>query len=118
MHSSCVPRRSGGEPMWARFTVAVLLAVFAGSAFSQENYRVDPLHTTTTFSVSHLGLSLQRGSFGRTTGTVMLDRTGKKGSIDVTIDASSVTSGSPSREELLRGEDYFNVAQFPIIAFK
>jgi len=104
--------------MWARFAVATFLVVFAGRAFSQENYRVDPLHTATTFSVSHLGLSLQRGSFGRTTGMVMLDRTSRKGSIDVAIDAASVTSGSPSREELLRGEDYFNVAQFPIITFK
>jgi polyisoprenoid-binding protein YceI len=79
---------------------------------------VDPLHTTSTFSVSHLGLSMQRGSFGKTTGTVTLDRAAKKGTIDVAIDAASVTSGSPARENLLRGEDYFNVAQFPIITFK
>jgi polyisoprenoid-binding protein YceI len=104
--------------MRARCVVAAFLVAFAAPAFSQESYRVDPLHTTTTFSVSHLGLSLQRGSFGRTTGTVMLDRTARKGSIEVAIDAALVTSGSLSREELLRGEDYFNVAQFPIITFK
>ena len=104
--------------MWAGFAVATFLVVFAGRAFSQENYRVDPLHTTTTFSVSHLGLSQQRGSFGRTTGTVILDRAAKKGSIDVAIDAASVTSGSTSRETLLKGEDYFNVGQFPVITFK
>ena len=104
--------------MWTRFAVAAFVVVFAGPAFGQENYRVDPLHTTTTFSVSHLGLSLQRGSFGRTTGMVILDRTARKGSIDVAIDAAAVTSGSPSREDLLRGEEYFNVAQFPIITFK
>ena len=104
--------------MWARFTIAALLAVFAGPAFSQDNYRVDPLHTAATFSVNHLGLSLQRGSFGRTTGMVTLDRTAGKGSIDVAIDAASVTSGSPSRETMLKGEEYFNVAQFPTISFK
>jgi polyisoprenoid-binding protein YceI len=104
--------------MGVRFIVAVVGAAFASLAFSQENYRVDPLHTVTTFSVSHLGLSLQRGSFGRTTGTVMLDRATKTGSIDVAIDAASVTSGSPSREAMLKGEDYFNVAQFPVITFR
>ena len=104
--------------MRARLVVAALLAAFAVPALSQESYRVDPLHTTTTFSVSHLGLSQQRGSFGRTTGTVTLDRTAKNGSIDVAIDAASVTSGSPSRETLLKSEDYFNVAQFPMITFK
>ncbi|MDQ6922583.1 MAG: YceI family protein [Pseudomonadota bacterium] len=104
--------------MGVRFVVAAFFVAFAAPAFSQESYRVDPLHTASTFSISHLGLSLQRGSFGRTTGTVMLDRTAKKGSIDVTIDATSVTSGSPSRETMLKGEDYFNVAQFPVITFK
>ena len=103
--------------MWNRFVVAALVAV-AAPAFGQESYRVDPLHTAATFSVSHLGLSLQRGSFGRTTGMVMLDRTARKGSIDVAIDAAIVTSGSPSRETMLKGEDYFNVGQFPMITFK
>ena len=104
--------------MRVRFTVTAFLVAFAAPAFSQENYRVDPLHTAATFSVSHLGLSLQRGSFGKTTGMVMLDRSARNGSIDVAIDAASVTSGSASRETMLKGEDYFNVAQFPSITFK
>ena len=104
--------------MRVRFVVAASWVALAAPAFGQENFRVDPLHTAATFSVSHLGLSLQRGSFGKTTGTVMLDRTAKTGSIDVAIDAASVTSGSSSREMMLRGEDYFNVAQFPMITFK
>ncbi len=104
--------------MRVRFVVAAFSVAFACPAFGEETYRVDPLHTTTTFSVSHLGLSQQRGSFARTTGLVTLDRAAKKGSIDVLIDAASVTSGSPSREAMLKGEDYFNVAQFPTIAFK
>jgi polyisoprenoid-binding protein YceI len=104
--------------MHARLVVTGWLLVAAAPVLGQENYRVDPLHTTSTFAVSHLGLSMQRGSFGKTTGTVILDRMAKTGSIDVAIDASSVTSGSSSRETLLRGEDYFNVAQFPMITFK
>jgi len=104
--------------MRARLFAAMLLMAFADSGFAQETYRVDPLHTTTTFSVNHLGLSMQRGSFGKTTGTVTLDRAAKNGTIDVAIDAASVTSGSPARETLLKGEDYFDIAQFPTITFK
>jgi len=96
----------------------MLLTGFVAPALAQEHYMIDPLHTAATFSVAHLGLSQQRGSFGRTTGTVTLDRAAHKGSIEVSIDASTVTSGSPSREALLKGEDYFNVAQFPNITFK
>jgi polyisoprenoid-binding protein YceI len=104
--------------MNVRLVVAVGGCALAASAFGQESYRIDPLHTTTTFSVSHLGVSLQRGSFGKTTGMVMLDRAAGNGVIDVSIDASTVTSGSASRETLLKGEDYFNVSQFPNITFK
>jgi len=104
--------------MSVRMVVAAFVVTVCTSAFGQENYIVDPLHTTTTFSVSHLGLSVQRGSFGRTTGTVVLDRAGKKGSIDVAIDASTVTSGSEPREKMLKGEDYFDTARFPSITFK
>lgn len=104
--------------MCVRILIVACLVAIACPAFSEETYRVDPLHTTTTFSVSHLGLSQQRGSFGRTTGVLTLDRAARKGSIDVVIDAASVTSGSPPRETMLKGEDYFNVAQFPMITFK
>ena len=108
----------GGESMRVRLVIAAFVCALAAPAFGEESYRIDPLHTTATFSVSHLGISLQRGSFGRTTGMVMLDRAAGKGAIDVSIDASTVTSGSPPRETLLKGEDYFNVAQFPMITFK
>ena len=102
----------------ARAVAVACLLASAAPALAQESYRIDPLHTAATFSVAHLGLSHQRGSFGRTTGTVILDRAARTGSIDVAIDAASITSGSPSREAMLKGEDYFDVAQFPTITFK
>jgi len=83
--------------MRLRLIIAAVACALAGPAFGQESYRIDPLHTATTFSVSHLGISMQRGSFGRTTGTVMLDRAAGKGSVDVSIDASTVNSGSRAR---------------------
>src|SRR5215471_12347159 len=110
--------RQGRGTMHLRLIIAAVSCVLAAPAFGEETYRIDPLHTATTFAVSHLGVSMQRGSFGRTTGTVMLDRAAGKGTIDVSIDASTVNSGSPSRETLLKGEDYFNVAQYPTITFK
>ena len=104
--------------MRVQFMAAVVAAAVSALAFGQETYKIDPLHTTSTFSVSHLGLSMQRGSFGKTTGTVVLDRAAKTGSIDAAIDVTSVTSGSPPRETMLKGEDYFNAAQYPTITFK
>ncbi len=46
--------------MPVRFVVAAFFVAFAAPAFSQESYRVDPLHTASTFSISHLGVAATR----------------------------------------------------------
>ena len=52
--------------MRLRFVLNAVLLAASAPALAEENYRVDPLHTASTFAVSHLGLSMQRGSFGKT----------------------------------------------------
>jgi polyisoprenoid-binding protein YceI len=97
--------------------VAALLTALPATA-EMEAFTVDPLHTRPTYEVSHLGYSLQRGRFNKTTGKIMLDSAAKKGSADITIDAASIDSGVPKLDEHLKGEDFFNVAKNPQITFK
>lgn len=46
----------------------------AVAAAASERFRVDPNHTHPMFEVDHFGLSLWRGLFKSTTGTVTVDR--------------------------------------------
>ena len=100
-----------------------LAALVAGTlatvpALASESYTIDASHTFPSFEVMHLGYSLQRGRFNKTSGKITLDTAGKKGSADITIDATSVDTGLDKLEQHLRGEDFFDVAKFPTITFK
>lgn len=98
-------------------TVLALASTLSISAFAADSYTIDPRHTFPSFEISHLGFSIQRGRFDRSAGKITLDPAAKTGSIDVTIDASSISTGLPDLEEHLRGEDFFDTAKYPTITF-
>ena len=106
--------------MTPRVTAAALLSLFAAAPAlaAVETYTIDPRHTFPAFEVPHLGFSLQRGRFNKTSGKVTVDREARQGSIDVIIDATSVSTGVDKLEEHVRGEDFLNTAKFPTITFK
>ena len=83
-----------------------------------ETYNIDPRHTFPAYEVGHLGYSIQRGRFNKTQGKITLDTAAKTGSAEVTIETASVSSGVDKLDEHLRGDDFFNSAQFPQITFK
>jgi polyisoprenoid-binding protein YceI len=102
------------------FTVAMLVATI-GSADAGEAvpiYRVDPDLTSAQFAVSHLGLSMQHGHFGRTRGTIVLDPETHAGRIDFIVDASSIDTGWAARDAFLRGADMFDTAHYPVVRFR
>jgi polyisoprenoid-binding protein YceI len=100
-------------------TVALAAAVAAAPALAQETYVIDGDHTVPTFEISHMGgLSTQRGIFYKTTGKVVLDRAARSGSVEAVIDTATVSTGSASRDRILRGEDYFDTAKYPTATFK
>ncbi|MEP7329202.1 MAG: YceI family protein [Betaproteobacteria bacterium] len=101
-----------------------IAAIFAGAtiisaaASTHEVYVLDANHTLPMYQVTHMGLSQQRGTFSGVSGKVVLDRAGRKGSIDVTISTATVTSGLPRMVAILKGEDLFNVEKFPTMTYK
>jgi polyisoprenoid-binding protein YceI len=96
-----------------------LLAVgfSAAAAAAPVVYRIEPEFTYAEFAVSHIGLSRQRGHFGRTNGTIVLDPEQHSGSVDFVVDATSVDTGWKVRDEFLRGENMFDAAHFPVVRF-
>lgn len=82
------------------------------------DYAIDSSHTYASFEVDHLGFSTQRGQFNRTSGTVQFDLEARSGNIDIRIDAASLDTGFALRDDVLRGESWFNVRDFPDILFR
>ncbi len=82
-------------------------------------YNIDPSHTYPSFEADHMGLSFWRGKFTKSSGKIVLDRQAKTGgSVEISIDASTVDFGHAKMNEKARGEEIFNVTKFPTITYK
>jgi len=96
-------------------TLAVALPF---SALAADNYTIDSAHTFPHFSISHLGFSTMQGRFDNTSGKVTLDRKAKSGSVEIEIQAASISTGHAKRDDHLRGPDFFTTEEFPTISYK
>jgi polyisoprenoid-binding protein YceI len=101
-------------------TIALLAAaVAATSAFAADTYQVDPSHTYPSFETDHFGgLSVWRGKFTKTTGTITLDRAARTGTVDLNIDPASIDIGNAKLDEHVKGADMFDVAKYPTATYK
>ncbi len=103
--------------MRARLFLPFLLAVLA-LPVAAADYVIDATHTYAAFEIDHMGFSTQRGRFNLTSGRISYDESLPGGSIDIRIDAASLDTGFALRDEVLRGEQWFNVASFPDLLFR
>ena len=104
------------KSLFSLLAVAAATAMTAGAA-QAANYAIDPTHTFVTFEISHFGATTNRGRFDKKQGTVEFDRAAKTGKVDITIDTTSVNSGTPPFDKHLQSADLFDAAKHPSIKF-
>ena len=98
------------------FPLSLLLAATSLHA-ATDVFQIDPQHSYPNFAVSHLGYSIAHGRFDKTEGRIELDRAARQGRIEVSIDAASVSTGLPQRDNMLRSDRFFDATRFPTISF-
>jgi len=98
--------------------LALSTAVVAPSLAAPVSYGVEPNHTFPRFSYTHLGFTTQQSRFDKTTGTVVYDKEGRAGSVDITIDTRSVSTGSALFNQHIQAEDFLDTANHPSVTFK
>lgn len=80
-------------------------------------YVIDPSHTFASFEIGHFGTSTNRGRFNTTSGTVVLDKVAKTGKLDITVDTTSLDTGTVAFTKHISGPEMLNVAAFPTAHF-
>src|SRR5262249_30224269 len=89
--------------------VAVIGCASLASA-APVTYVIDPQHTFPAFETDHMGgLSVWRGKFTKTSGTIVYDKEAKSGTVDVQIDAASIDFGHQGLEDHVKKAEILDV---------
>lgn len=104
--------------MKLKHLIVALTAAGAGAAIAADTYTIEPNHTYPSFEADHMGISILRGKFTKSSGTIVLDRAAKSGTVDITIDTNSIDFGHEKLNNHAKTADMFDVAQFPTATYK
>jgi polyisoprenoid-binding protein YceI len=98
--------------------IAALVLASPSLAFAAE-FEIDSAHSAANFSVKHMMVSNVRGAFSKVTGTANIDEKDiTKSTVQAVIDATTINTNEPKRDEHLKSPDFFDTAKFPTITFK
>lgn len=82
-------------------------------------WEIDPAHSEIEFSVKHMMITRVRGRFGSFDGTLDVDLDSPEASyVEGTIDVDSINTGEEDRDNHLRSDDFFDVANYPTMDFE
>jgi polyisoprenoid-binding protein YceI len=107
--------------MRASIRNCLVFSLTAGAAAlaAPVTYQVDARHTHPSFEADHFGgVSVWRGGFSASGGTIVLDREAKSGTVDVTIDTTTVLTGVPDLDKHLKTGEFLDVEKFPTAKYK
>ena len=89
------------------------------AATTPTTWTLDAAHTEVGFRVRHMMVSWTKGRFGAFSGTVVLDDAHpERSTIEVSIEAASVDTREPQRDQHLRSADFFDAERHPRIEFR
>ncbi|MWV46136.1 hypothetical protein GRF59_21170 [Paenibacillus sp. HJL G12] len=82
-------------------------------------WEVDPQHSSVEFSVKHLMINKIKGVFERFQAQMSFDPNALENmAIEASIDASSITTRQPQRDEHLKSDDFLDSTKYPDITFQ
>ena len=102
-----------------RVALALALVSFASVASAAPlTFDIDQPHSQVGFSIRHF-FSKVPGQFKDFSGTIVMDPNAPAASsVEVTIQAASISTGNDGRDKHLRSPDFFAADSFPTLTFK
>jgi polyisoprenoid-binding protein YceI len=80
-------------------------------------WEIDPAHTAVRFVARHIGLAEIHGRFNRFSGSLWVAERMRDSQVEVYIEADSIDTGVPMRDDHLRSPDFLDAAVYPYLRF-
>jgi len=95
------------------------LALTTSVAFAAPvTYNIDSGHTYPSFEADHMGgLSVLRGKFNSSSGTINLDKEAQTGTVEIKIDTTSLDFGHDKLNAHAKNADMFDVEKYPTATY-
>ena len=101
------------------FSALILVLAASTTALAADQYKIDPNHSSATFSVRHMVISNVPGRFSDVSGSIVYDEADvSKSSVEATIKTATITTDNEGRDKHLKSADFFDVEKYPEITFK
>jgi polyisoprenoid-binding protein YceI len=82
-------------------------------------WTLDPAHSLVEFGAKHMMFTTVKGRFTGVSGTIIdVADDPTQSSVEVEIDAASITTGDPQRDGHLKSADFLDVGNFPKLTFR
>lgn len=82
-------------------------------------WKLDPSHTHIEFAAKHMMVTTVKGQFSKFEGVILADEADPtRSSVEVTIDAASLSTRDERRDGHLLSPDFLDVQNYPHITFK
>lgn len=104
----------GNTSKLAQIAAGVLLIATTGMLYAAPvTYKIDASHTYPSFEADHMGLSVWRGKINSNSGTVVLDKEAETGTVEVTMDMTSIDFGHDKMNTHAKADDILDVEKYP-----
>lgn len=80
-------------------------------------WNLDPAHTSAEFVARHLMVTKVRGGFGSIAGSINVAESPADSAVEVVVQTTSVSTGAEDRDAHIKGEDFFDVDNYPEMKF-
>ncbi|HEY1970336.1 MAG TPA: YceI family protein [Pseudonocardia sp.] len=87
------------------------------SSLTKGTWALDAAHTSVTWSIGHLGISLVRGRFNEVDAQLVIAEDGTH-SVTATINTASLDSGNEARDQHVLSAELLDVAKRPTLSYR
>jgi polyisoprenoid-binding protein YceI len=106
------------KPLGAFALATGALLACGAAAAAPVAYKVDPDHTYPSFEADHIGMSVWRGKFNKSSGKITLDKAAGSGTVDVETNTASIDFGLKSLNTWAVTKDLLDTGKYPIARYK